>query len=86
MDFSTGYKGILNAITVDTTIETSDPVLNDLFSSGGMAGMLGTIWLIVCAMVFGGIMDGIGALQRITKAPIDECVDCLPQFCFIQTE
>lgn len=68
LDFSTGYKGILNAITVDTTIETSDPVLNDLFSSGGMAGMLGTIWLIVCAMVFGGIMDGIGALQRITKS------------------
>jgi len=68
LDFATGYKGILNAITVDTTIETSDPVLNDLFSSGGMAGMLGTIWLIVCAMVFGGIMDGIGALQRITKS------------------
>jgi NhaC family Na+:H+ antiporter len=68
LDFATGYKGILNAITVDTAIETSDPVLNDLFSSGGMAGMLGTIWLIVCAMVFGGIMDGIGALQRITKS------------------
>ena len=30
--------------------------------------MLGTIWLIVCAMVFGGIMDGIGALSRITKS------------------
>lgn len=68
LDFTTGYKGILNAITVDTSIETSDPALNDLFSSGGMAGMLGTIWLIVCAMVFGGIMDGIGALQRITKS------------------
>lgn len=68
LDFSTGYKGILNSITIDTSIETSDPALNDLFSSGGMAGMLGTIWLIVCAMVFGGIMDGIGALQRITKS------------------
>ncbi len=68
LDFTAGYKGILNAITVDTAIETSDPALNDLFSSGGMAGMLGTIWLIVCAMVFGGIMDGIGALARITKA------------------
>ena len=68
LDFATGYKGILNAITIDTAIETADPALNDLFSSGGMAGMLGTIWLIVCAMVFGGIMDGIGALQRITKS------------------
>lgn len=68
LDFTAGYKGILNAITVDTNIETSNESLNDLFSSGGMAGMLGTIWLIVCAMVFGGIMDGIGALARITKA------------------
>ncbi|WP_343486158.1 Na+/H+ antiporter NhaC [Allomuricauda sp. d1] len=68
LDFTSGYKGILNAITVDTAIETPDPALNDLFSSGGMAGMLGTIWLIVCAMVFGGVMDGIGALERITKS------------------
>nr|WP_299343064.1 Na+/H+ antiporter NhaC [Allomuricauda sp.] len=68
LNFESGYKGILNAITVDTAIETDDPALNDLFTSGGMAGMLGTIWLIVCAMVFGGIMDGIGALQRITKS------------------
>ncbi|RIV68589.1 Na+/H+ antiporter NhaC [Flagellimonas aequoris] len=68
LTFETAYKGILNAITVDTNIATDDPALNDLFSSGGMSGMLGTIWLIVCAMVFGGIMDGIGALERITES------------------
>ena len=68
LNFESSYKGILNAITVDTAIETPDPMLNDLFSSGGMKGMLGTIWLIICAMVFGGVMDGIGALQRITKS------------------
>lgn len=67
LNFETGYKGILNAITIDTSIATDDPALNDLFSSGGMSGMLGTIWLIVCAMVFGGIMDGIGALERINR-------------------
>ena len=42
--------------------------LNKLFSSGGMLGMIWTILLIICAMIFGGIMDGIGALARITKA------------------
>jgi len=68
LNFESGYKGILNAITVNTAIETDNPALNDLFSAKGMAGMLGTIWLIVCAMVFGGIMDGIGALSRITKS------------------
>lgn len=68
LDFISGYKGIMQAITVDTSIITNDEKLNDLFSSGGMAGMLGTIWLIICAMVFGGIMEAIGALSRISKA------------------
>ena len=30
--------------------------------------MLGTIWLIICAMVFGGVMDAIGALSKISNA------------------
>jgi len=68
LTFESGYKGILKAITVKTSIATDNTALNDLFSSKGMAGMLGTIWLIICAMVFGGVMDGIGALSRITKS------------------
>ena len=68
LTFQSAYQGIMNAITVDTSIETSNAELNDLFSSGGMRGMLGTIWLIICAMVFGGIMDAIGALARISSA------------------
>ena len=68
LDFKAGYQGVMNAITVDTTIETSNTELNDLFSSGGMYGMLGTIWLIICAMVFGGVMDAIGALSTISEA------------------
>ncbi|WP_066220595.1 Na+/H+ antiporter NhaC [Formosa haliotis] len=68
LNFLSAYKGVMTAITVDTSIATSSKELNDLFSSGGMYGMLGTIWLIVCAMVFGGIMDAIGALARISKA------------------
>ena len=67
-DFKTMYTGVMNALTVDTAVETSSKELNDLFTSGGMKGMLGTIWLIICAMVFGGIMDAIGALARITDA------------------
>ena len=68
LNFKTIYKSIFNAITVDTHIETNDPLLNELFSSGGMQGMLGTVWLIICAMVFGGVMDAIGALQAISNA------------------
>lgn len=62
------YKGVMNAMTVDIAIETNDASLNDLFSAGGMKGMLGTIWLIMCAMVFGGVMDAIGALSKISSA------------------
>ncbi len=42
--------------------------LKKLFSSGGMEGMIWTILLIICAMVFGGIMDAIGALAKITES------------------
>lgn len=66
LTFQSGYQGILKAITVSTDIPTDNKALSDLFSSKGMTGMLGTIWLIICAMFFGGIMDGIGALSRIS--------------------
>ncbi len=68
LTFETAYMGVMKAMTVDTAVQTTNAQLNDLFSSGGMYGMLGTIWLIVCAMVFGGVMDAIGALARISKA------------------
>jgi NhaC family Na+:H+ antiporter len=62
------YQGVMNAIIGEISVTTSNELLNDLFSSGGMKGMLGTIWLIVCAMVFGGIMEAIGGLQRLSNA------------------
>lgn len=68
LNFVSAYKGVMNAITVDTAVETSNATLNDLFTAGGMKGMLGTIWLIMCAMVFGGIMEAIGALKAISSA------------------
>jgi NhaC family Na+:H+ antiporter len=68
LDFNTAYKGVMNALTVKTSVATSNAELNDLFTGKGMEGMLGTIWLILCAMVFGGVMDAIGALSAISKA------------------
>ncbi len=67
LNFTNAYKGVLNAITTDSVIPTNNKTLTDLFKSGGMQKMLGTIWLILCAMVFGGIMDAIGALSRISQ-------------------
>ncbi len=64
---TSGVKSIFNAIFIDTEIVTENEKLNDLFTAGGMKGMLWTIFLVVCAMVFGGVMDAIGALARITR-------------------
>ncbi len=58
---------VITSILTDTQIATDNEKLNELFSAGGMNGMLWTIYLIISAMIFGGVMDGIGALARITK-------------------
>ncbi|PHS04266.1 MAG: Na+/H+ antiporter NhaC [Kordia sp.] len=65
---SSNFEAIYNSMLTDTAIITDNEKLNKLFSSGGINGMLWTIYLIICAMVFGGIMDGIGALARITRS------------------
>lgn len=67
VDFKSSYQAIINAITIETKLEAPSEY-EKLFKAKGMYGMLNTIWLIICAMVFGGVMDGIGALSRITKS------------------
>lgn len=62
---------VVKAIFTETSVATDNEKLNDLFSSGGMLGMLWTILLIMAAMVFGGVMDGIGALARITNSLLE---------------
>ena len=68
LNFKTAFMGVMNAITGDIYIESGNAVFdeNQLFSSSGMAGMLGTIWLILSAMAFGGAMEAIGALRKIS--------------------
>ena len=74
------YRTLMDAITVSTQIPTTDHILKELFSSGGMQGMLGTVWLIICAMVFGGIMDAIGALKKISEALLNWAQNTLQLF------
>lgn len=68
LNFESAYKVVMDAITVSFSVPTESETLKDLFDSGGMAGMLPTIWLIICAMVFGGVMEAIGALAKISRA------------------
>ncbi len=62
------YNFILVSISDGFSIETGNKVIDDLFNRGGMASMLNTIWLIFCAMVFGGALEATGMLQRLAEA------------------
>ena len=62
------YVSIITAMTTDVAVDTGNVDVNDLLSSGGMAGMLNTIFLILCALTFGGVMYATGLLQRFTRA------------------
>ena len=61
------FKAMILAATTDTAVETGDPLLNDLVATSGMSGMLDTVWLIICAMCFGGAMTASGMLGSITS-------------------
>lgn len=65
-----GFKALMMAMYGEISVVTSNDVVNELLVTGGMAGMLNTIWLIVCAMVFGGIMEESGMLKVLAEAVI----------------
>ena len=59
------YKGIMQVCYGSTDIETGSELLNPLVSTSGMAGMMPTIWLIICAQTFGGTLTATGQLRDI---------------------
>jgi NhaC family Na+:H+ antiporter len=61
------FIAVMNAMTTSIHIETSDPMITELLTAKGMSGMLNTIWLILCAMVFGGVMESAGLLKVIAE-------------------
>ena len=62
------FKAIVAAATTSTSIETHNELLNNLVATRGMGGMLDTIWLIICAMCFGGVMYGSGMLSALAQS------------------
>jgi NhaC family Na+:H+ antiporter len=61
------YMVVINSMTTDVAIVSGNAVADELLTSSGMQGMLGTVWLIICAMIFGGIMEASGMLERIAQ-------------------
>jgi Na+:H+ antiporter, NhaC family len=66
------YRSVINAMTVETSVNTSSDQVNKLLGTSGMSGMMGTIWLIICAMSFGGILDKLGMLSKITEVIVSK--------------
>jgi NhaC family Na+:H+ antiporter len=62
------YVGLFKALTTTIQIPTENKMANELLVTRGMEGMLNTIWLIISAMVFGGVMEYCGLLVRITES------------------
>ena len=56
----------MDAMSREVTIITENKMINELLSTRGMYGMLNTIWLILCAMCFGGLMQSSGYLNTIS--------------------
>ncbi|WP_420387603.1 Na+/H+ antiporter NhaC [Roseivirga sp.] len=65
-------KSLFGEVVFTTGVEQFDQEGDELLKSKGMAGMLGTVWLILSAMIFGGVMESSGLLKRIAEAVISK--------------
>jgi len=61
------FKGVWSAMATGFTADTGFAGLDDLLSGGGMESMLNTVWLILAALAFGGVMQVTGQLGRIIE-------------------
>ncbi|MFA6769929.1 MAG: Na+/H+ antiporter NhaC family protein [Bacteroidales bacterium] len=57
----------MKILSGNVSIETGDAMLNNLTATRGMAGMLNTVWIILCVVTFGGVMEASGMIQTITE-------------------
>jgi NhaC family Na+:H+ antiporter len=61
------FKAVVTAVTTSTSIQTDNELLTSLIATRGMSGMMNTVWLIICAMCFGGVMYGSGMLSALSQ-------------------
>lgn len=66
LSFEEGFIGTMKMYYGSTTVDTGNDMLNSLVTTRGMNGMLSTIFLIICAIIFGAMMIGSGMIQSIT--------------------
>lgn len=62
------FRGVMVSVYGSTSLDTGIPSLNDLVATRGMSGMMSTIWLILCATIFGAAMTATRMIDSIMKA------------------
>lgn len=67
LSFADAFKGIMVTFYGATGVDTGNEALNSLVSTRGMVGMLNTVFLIIMAVTFGGVLTGSGMLQSLTS-------------------
>ncbi len=65
--FTVYFIAAMKMLSGSVSIDTGDAMLNTLTATKGMAGMLNTVWLILCVVTFGGVMEASGMIQVITE-------------------
>jgi NhaC family Na+:H+ antiporter len=62
-------KGVWLALASGYKSSTGHSVVDMLVTRGGMASMLNTVWLVIAALAFGGVVEKAGVLERLI-APV----------------
>ncbi len=57
----------LKMLSSEVTVTTGNEMLDGLASTRGMVGMMNTIWLILCVVAFGGVMEAAGYIDVVTR-------------------
>ncbi len=69
---ATGIKGIYASMATGYVSKTGFPGIDQLFSRGGMASLLTTVWLILAALSFAAILEHAGFLERLLRPVVNK--------------
>lgn len=72
LSFKEAFRGSFIMFSDSTAVQTGNEVLDSLVETSGMRGMLDTVFLILCASAFGGVLTGAGMIRSITEAIVSK--------------
>lgn len=65
------FEAIARMLWTETAFDTGFPIFDKLVSTGGITGMLPTVCLVLCAMMFGSALIGTGMLSSLSAALLE---------------